>query len=196
MAFKVGDFKGGSNTEPRKRATQTVPAVEPDSVPAPTPSEGGDATVAEPAAPRTPLEMYKDRLAAAGISEDDADSIFDDVLTKGYYQETFLIRGKTLVLRTRSYDDHVRSLGAVEVQSPKFQATQEELQARHNLAASLIEWNGTVYKHGKDADKEFYQTMDALKRMPIPVYTLLLNALVKFDAKMFVVFSDGAAESF
>lgn len=195
MAFKVGDFKAGSNTEPRRRTTQTAPVAEPAVVSESTVGTPVD-SVEAPQVPRTPLELYKDRLAAAGISEDDADAIFDDVMTKGYYQETFTIRGKPLVLRTRAYEDHVRSLGAVELQSPKFQATQEELQARHNLAASLVEWNGVVYKHGKDSDKEFYQTLEALRRMPVPIYTLLINALVKFDAKMFVVFSDGAADSF
>lgn len=192
--FKVGDFKTGSNTEPRRRTTQTPPA--PESAAAAEPIADAATEEMRPAPVKSLLEQYKDRLTAAGITEDEADAVFDDVLTKGYYQETFTIRGKPLVLRTRSYDDHVRSLAAVEMQSPKFQATQEELQARHNLAASLVEWNGTTYKFGKDSDKEFYATMEAIRRMPVPVYTLLLNALVKFDAKMFVVFSDGAAESF
>jgi len=107
------------------------------------------------------------------------------------------IRGRKAVLRTRTYEDHVRSLSAVEVQGPRFQATQEELQARHNLAASLVEWNGTVFKtSGGDVDKEFGATMQTIRKMASPVYSLLLAALVKFDAKIYVVFSDGAAESF
>lgn len=188
--FKVGDFKGGSNTEPRKRAAASKPAA--------APVEGGEegTAAAEVPVPKTPGELYRERLAAADIGEAEANAVFDDVLTKGYYQEVTSIRGKRLVLRTRTYDDHIRTLGAVEVHSPRFQATQEELQARHNLAASLIEWNGTVYKPGKDAEKEFLTTMEAIRRMPAPLYAMLVNALVKFDAKMFVIFSDGAADSF
>lgn len=193
--FKVGDFKtSSSNTEPRRRTAQTAPVEAPVAVRTDAPVEA--AVEEAPPRKKTAAEMYRERLEAANISEAEANAIFDDVINKGYYQETYLIRGKPVVLRTRSYEDHIRSLGAIEIHSPKFQATQEELQARHNLAASLVEWNGKVYKPGANSDKEFLETMEAVRRMPTPVYTMLLNALVKFDAKMFVVFSDGAADSF
>lgn len=186
--FKVGDFKGGSNTEPRRRAAQTAKTeVATDAPPV---------ADAAPEVPKTPAQIYRERLEAASISEAEATAVFDDVISKGYYQETTEIRGKRLVLRTRTYEDHIRSLGAVEIHTPRFQATQEELQARHNLAASLVEWNGTVYKQGKDSEKEFNETMVAIRKLPAPVYAMLVKELVKFDARMYVIFSDGAADSF
>lgn len=187
-SFTVGDFRTPATAEPRREVSAT---------PAPTPAVDvpvGDAPPAE--TPKTPAEVYAERLKDAGISRQEASDIFDDVLTKGYYQETITIKGRRAILRTRTYDDHVRALSAIEMNAPRFQATQEELQARHNLAASLVEWNGTVYKPGRDHEKEFETTMAAVKRFPGPVYAMLVAALVKFDAKMFVVFSDGATESF
>lgn len=179
--FVVGDFKAAAAPEPRKKkSVDKVPAAE-------TAAEGS---------PKSARQLYLERLAEAGISEAEANSVFDDVLTKGYYQETTTIRGRRLVLRTRRYEDHVRTLGAVEVQNPRFQTTQEELQARYNLAASLVEWNNVSYKKGGDSDAEFLAALDAVRALPTPVYSMLVAALVKFDAKIFLVFSEGAAESF
>lgn len=189
-SFTVGDFRTPDVVEPRRDGPAT---------PAPTPSPAVTAAPAEveaAAVPKTPAELYAQRLEDAGISRKEAGDIFDDVLTKGFYQEVVNIKGRKAVLRTRAYEDHIRSLAAIETQAPRFQMTQEELQARYNLAASLVEWNGTVFKKGGDPDREFTETMNAVKRLPGPVYALLVAALVKFDARMFVVFSDGATESF
>ena len=182
--FKVGDFKSSGNAEARK-TREAKPKAAPEAT-----------APAEADVKKTQVEIYKERLESAGITASEANAIFDDVINKGYYQETASIRGRKAIFRTRSYEDHVRSLGAVEVQSPRFQATQEELQARHNLAASLVEWNGTLFKKGGASDVEFAEAMQAIRKMASPVYSLLLAALVRFDAKVYVVFSDGAAESF
>jgi len=176
-SFTVGDFKPTPKSEERRDG-------------------GKPADEMAPAAELSVAEKYAARLAEAGISQEEANAVFDDVMTKGYYQETVYIRGRKAVLRTRSYDDHVRSLTAIETQSPRFQVVQEDLQSRNNLAASLVEWNGVVYKNGKDPDREFGDTLAALRRLPGPVYSLLLAELVKFDAKTFVIFSEGATENF
>lgn len=189
-SFTIGDFKASGNPEPRKRV-EKVEKVE-KGAEKKAASEGASASDEL----KTPRETYQLRLKEAAIEEDLANAVFDDVITRGYYQEESFIRGRKLVLRTRTYDDHTRTIGAVEYNSPKFQATQEEIQARYNLAASLVEWNGVVFKKGGDADAEFQATLEAIRKFPTPLYSLMIGALVKFDARMYVIFSDGAAESF
>ena len=184
-SFSIGDFKGGSSTP---RATAPVETPVP-------PAAAAEAAVVADAV-KTPAERYNERLKDVGISKEEAAAIFDEVLTKGYYQETVSIRGRKAILRTRTYEDHIRALTAVETFSPRYQMSQEELHSRFNLAASLVEWNGTVYKKGGDSAAEFKATHEAVQRLPAPVYGILISELVKFDAKMFVVFSDGAADSF
>ncbi len=145
----------------------------------------------------TPAERYRKRLKDADISMEYAGQAFDDLIARGYHELRVTVRGRTAVFRTRTYEDHLRSVSAIELASPRLAATQEELQARYNMAASLVSWNGVTYKHdGADAEREFTTTMAAIKKFPAPVYAMLLSELAKFDAKMYLVFSEGAVENF
>jgi hypothetical protein len=145
----------------------------------------------------TPAEAYRKRLERADISLEEASRVFDDMISKGYYEKRVTIKSREAVFRTRTYEDHLRSVAAVETLGPKYAATQQEIQSRHNLAASLVSWNGVTFKTASgDPEKEFAATMTALRRMPAPVYSLLLGELAQFDARMFLIFSEGAVENF
>ena len=193
MPLQIGNFKAVEAPQPEK---DTQPAT-----------ETTDSGLEQEALTRleekladealTPAERYRKRLEEANISLATASAVFDDLIAKGYHEKRVLIKGREAVLRTRTYEDHLRSVSAVEIAAPRFSSTQDELQARYNLAASLISWNGTIYKTATgDAEKEFNATMAVLKKMPSPIYALLLGELSKFDAQMFVIFSEGALENF
>lgn len=191
MPLQIGNFK----------ATENPPAERIEPVEAPEEDLGRVAVEAlekkieEQAL--TPAELYRKRLAEADISLEEASRVFDDMIAKGYYEKRVMIKGREAVFRTRTYEDHLRSVSAVEVANPKYAATQQELQSRFNLAASLASWAGTTFKTPSgDPEKEFASTMTAIRRMPAPIYALLLGELSKFDAKMFLIFSEGAVENF
>ncbi len=190
MPIQIGNFKA-SDAAPQPVATPEVEqaALVSEAV------ETLEETIQEENL--TPAEAYRARLEKADIPFQEAAKVFDEMISKGYYEKRILIKGREAVLRTRTYEDHLRSVAAVESVGPKYAATQQELQSRHNLAASLVSWNGVTYKTPTgDPEKEFQTTMTALRRMPAPVYTLLLSQLAEFDARMFLIFSEGAVENF
>ncbi len=192
MPLQIGNFKASENPA-AERAAEHVADPEPslDKVAV----EALEKKIEETAL--TPAELYRKRLEEAEISFEEASRVFDDMIAKGYFEKRVVIKGREAIFRTRTYEDHLRSVSAVEAANPKYAATQSELQSRFNLAASLTSWAGTTYKTPNgDPEREFAATMAAIRRMPAPIYALLLGELSKFDAKMFLIFSEGAVENF
>ena len=144
---------------------------------------------------KTPAEEYRDRLKASDISLEDATQIFDDVMDKGYHEVSVKLgRFGRAVFHTRQYSDHTRLQETIERLSPKFAMITDDIINRFNLAASLVEWRGKKIPH--QDEKDFEAAMDLVMHMPGPAYALLVNELAKIDAKVMVVFSNGAAEAF
>jgi hypothetical protein len=130
-----------------------------------------------------------------GISLAEAETIYDGVLTKGYYEEYIRIRGNNrAVFRTRTYEDHLRLQTVLEMQKPQLVISQDELITRYNMAASLYEWAGNTLKH--DSEDDFDAVMKLIRKLPGPLFTVLSRELSKFDAKVMAVFDEGADENF
>lgn len=191
----IGDFRGTSENKPRQ------PPPEEKKVEAPEPvkeaAEGDEPTLAnEPQADfLTPAEQYRARLKEMKIDLKEAETIYDGVLTKGYYEEYVRLRGDhRAVFRTRAYEDHLRLQTVLEMQKPQLAISQDELITRYNLAASLYEWNGKVLKH--DTDEDFDTVLKLIRRLPGPLFTVLQRELSKFDSKIMAVFGEGADENF
>lgn len=189
----IGDFRSTPDNKPRVEAPAEIP--EPPAV--------TDADVSEVVkelqeeADRTPVERYRARLKAAGVTLDEAEGIFDAVFTKGYYEEYVKLgRGQSRrgVFRTRQHEDTLRVQKALELEQPSLNVTQNALINRYNLAASLYEWDGRALKH--DTDQDFDALLNLVRRLPDPIVSLLTQELAKFDRKTLVVFSDGAVENF
>jgi hypothetical protein len=194
----IGDFRGAEQNKPRTASAPVTEEKKENSVT--TAEEGADTT--SPVAPLlkpsdflTPAERYRERLKVMKIDLKEAESIYDGVLTKGYYEEYIRIRGSNrAVFRTRMYEDHLRLQTVLEMQKPQLALSQDELITRYNLSASLFEWNGKTLKHDNDAD--FDEVMKLVRRLPSPVFSLLQRELSKFDAKVMAVFEEGADENF
>jgi hypothetical protein len=192
----IGDFRGSDQNKPRS------PPVAPPEEKEATPTEETPETPApEVASPLksadflTPAEKYRERLKAQGIDLKEAESIYDGVLTKGYYEEYIRIRGNhRAIFRTRMYEDHLRLQTILEMTKPQLAISQDELITRYNLASSLYEWNGKALKHENDND--FDEVMKLVKRLPGPLFTVLSRELAKFDTKVMAVFDEGADENF
>lgn len=189
---RIGDFRSKPDNAPRKtpsvEAPQAVQQEEPDDKPADAPE------AAKNEADMTPRERYLKRLKDAEIPLATAQNIYDAVISKGYYEEYVKVGSGRAVLRTRTYDDVLRLQTALEAVRPGLILTQEDMITRYNLAASLYEWKGKTYKH--DTDDDFDVVMAELKKMPSPLYSLLVQRLAEFDRKVMTVFSEGATDSF
>lgn len=189
----IGDFRSKSDNKPREEAAPAKEVANPPSTI--TPGAALPAKEDPNLDKLTPVERYRKILEFNEITLAEAEKIFDTVLTKGYYEEVIPVRKNIrAVFRTRAYDDTLRLEQAFEATQPKLVMTQEDLVTRYNMAASLSEWEGKTYKHENDDD--FDVVLKVVQKLPGPVYAILANALVKFDRKTLLVFSDGATENF
>ena len=196
----IGDFRTPATNAPRAAEPDApVPAV---TTPPPVTPEGAlvnavDKVKEEAAAEETlsPAERYQRRLREANLTNAEAITVYDAVLSKGYYEQ-YVRLGKSgrAVFRTRLYEDALRLQTALEAQKPQLVISQDDIITRYNLAASLYEWQGKPVPHENELD--FENALRLIRRMPAPVYSLLVNELSKFDAKVLAVFSEGAAENF
>jgi hypothetical protein len=204
----IGDFRSKPGNQPRGSmiSAETLGATVPPA-PAPPTSNHSDQetlevkpepTLAEEVGKEeevlSPGERYRNRLKQAGITLEEAASIYDAILDKGYYEEFIKIRKHRAVFRTRSYEEQLRVQAALETYQPRMALSQDELVSRYNLAASLYEWQGKALKHETDTD--FENVLSLIKRLPQPVVGLLYDGLAKFDRKVMLVFSEGATDSF
>jgi hypothetical protein len=193
----IGDFRGSEQNKPRTAPPPQEPA-ENKAAPVKEEEEAIPPEM-EPLLKEsdflTPAERYRDRLKRLNIDLKEAETIYDGVLTKGYYEEYARIRGNNrAAFRTRMYEDHLRLQTVLEMQKPQLAISQDELVTRYNLAASLYEWNGQALKH--DTEDDFDAIMKLVRKLPGPLFSVLSRELSKFDAKVMAVFEEGADENF
>lgn len=140
----------------------------------------------------SPELSYEQRLSRLGIDLEEAAKIVDAILSDGFYEREFPINRKHVVtLRTREVTDQERLQESVETQVPRYALTVNEMTARHNLAASLAEFNGQRFGR-----KEFKKAYEYVGKLPLPVFNALVARLARFDQIMFTVLSEGAVENF
>jgi hypothetical protein len=150
------------------------------------------------------VKDYREILKEAEISEQDASVIVDDMLTKGFYEETYKITKKTSVtFRTRAYSDYIKYTRALEVYNPKYVQEQQEIMARYFLAASLVSYKGITFEHPEDksdeseeARKAFNDRLSWVTAQPQHLVDVLIRTLRKFDHKVQTVMSEGVIENF
>lgn len=150
-----------------------------------------------------PITDYKAYLKELEIDEGEAARIVDELLSKGYYQESFEISKKLSVMfRTREQRDTVRLQMAVQVQRPLYTDAMDELMTRYNMAASLAAYGRETFKFpaekstDDDASKGFDERLAFVERLSTPIFSRLSVALARFDRKISAVMREGVAENF
>ena len=183
----IGEFRSKTENKPREELKAPVAPV--------ATAMGETKKEEEKTIPVTPVELYQARLKEAGIPLEQARIIYDELLTKGYHEETIMLRkGIRAVFRTRQYDDTLRLQTEFESVQPRLAMTQGDIVTRFNLAASLYEWKGEAIKH--EGDDDFDKALALVRKLPGPVFSLLAGELSKFDEKIMLVFSPGSTENF
>jgi hypothetical protein len=149
--------------------------------------------------PEGVAETYEGGLASVGLNLADARRIMEEILVKNCYQETFHIQSLPVTLRTRSYHDTVRLHHFMTAENPAYQASIQDVIARHNLAASLVKYGDKEFDFPEDekaAETAFDTRMQFIEMRNALVVGRLMKLVYDFDNKMAKVFADGAPQDF
>lgn len=148
-------------------------------------------------------EQYEKNLVEFGITLRDARHIMEQMVTKGFYEEDFKVGPITCTLRTRVYEDLIRTQRLLEIERPEYASAVQEMLNRYNTAASLVRYGEYTFDHPdamvateKDIEDAFEKRMHFVKRLPQLVSVKVMQFSYEFDRKMIAVFGEGAPQDF
>jgi hypothetical protein len=148
-------------------------------------------------------EQYEKNLVEFGITLRDARHIMEQMVTKGFYEEDFKVGPITCTLRTRVYEDLIRTQRLLEIERPEYASAVQEMLNRYNTAASLVRYGEYTFDHPdamvateKDIEEAFDKRMHFVKRLPQLVSVKVMQFSYEFDRKMIAVFGEGAPQDF
>lgn len=164
-----------------------------------------EGTSPDEAAPKLmPLERWRAGLKQANVTEDEANRILDDIVTVGFYAKDFkLFHGRIRVqFRTRGSATLRRIADQIDQLRSNDPRVHQQVMARIMLIDSLARYNDTALPHpGPNATSEevlrAFQTRAAIvDGFGEHIFDALQKALMKFDAQVYAVSSEGDAEGF
>lgn len=148
-------------------------------------------------------QSYLEILKGSDIDVNTAQTIVDDIMTKGYYSEDIQVTKRiTATFRTRSHNDFLRFNTALQILNPRFKQEEDELAIRYCLAGSLERFDKTTFDHpvnkteNTEAQKMFDARLDWIENQSERLIALLAVKLRAFDQKVMIVMSEGVAENF
>jgi hypothetical protein len=198
----IGQFKGPQQNAARGAAKPVPEQSEDDKKLAET-MEVIDKEIIDPALKEGTAEgiaeTYEGGLASVGLTLADARRIMEEILVDNCYQETVYIASLPVTLRTRSYHDTVRLHRFMTAENPAYQASIQDVIARHNLAASLTKYGDKEFDFPDDeklAETAFDKRMQFIETRNALVVGRLMKLVYDFDNKMTKVFADGAPQDF
>lgn len=163
----------------------------------------------EQPAPKTKKSSYEtwlDELKSVEITEDEANEILDEYLSKGYWEKEYkLFNGRYVVtLRTRDAAHNQRVANTLDSLRTSDPAVYSQNIFRLNLAGSLaktkdlefpyIKFNGKNYKELEDDFTKKLSYID--NSLGDLLVTQLFEVLRHFDKLTTAVFSNGASSAF
>jgi len=180
-------------------ALDEPPPAEPSSE-----SQGSSDASAEPPEKLSPLDRWKANLKAADITEDQANTILDAIITQGHYAQDYkLLHGRLRVrLRTRSASTLRRvgdALDQVRTNDPR---VHNQVMGRLLLIDSLASYNKTTFSFPAatapidEQQAAYKQRADAVDAMPGMIYDTLMATLSRFDTQVAAACSEGDVEGF
>jgi len=151
-----------------------------------------------------PIQDYKKFLVEQKITEEKAAKVVDDLLSKGYYEETYQVtKALTIAFRTREQRDTMRLQTAMQIQRPLFDAAMHELITRYNMASSLSRYRAQVFKFAAPTTSEenvfeelFNARLSFIEGLSTPIFNLVSIKLVEFDQLIMAIARPGVAENF
>lgn len=155
-------------------------------------------------APTAPM-TWEARVKAAGLTEDQAQHILTEILTKGYFERSFVVYGRVPVV-LRSRDGYVRGrlleiYDQFRVMDPR---VYSETYLRVALAGSLVKFGAETFPHAAPSERDpqkleaaFSERLAAVNGMADPVLEETLFPLIsRFDQWVYAALSNGAPVGF
>jgi len=135
------------------------------------------------------VRPWKDVLAEAKITEEQANVILDSMMTKGYWDKSYvLLRGRLhATLRTRDAYNVTRISKALDLRRNPTNTAFAELVFNYNLAGSMVKYQEVTlpFPEGKATletiEDHFQKRLEFIDRLPSPVVSALYSALSNFD---------------
>jgi hypothetical protein len=151
----------------------------------------------------SPEESYENNLKEFDLTLRDARSIMEQMVTKGHYSEEFKLGPITCVLRTRVYEDLIRTQRLLEAERLEYSSSVQEVLNRYNTAASLVRYGEIIFEHPDpqvaselEIEEAFETRLKYVRRLSQLVSVKLMQFSYEFDRKMMAVFGDGAPQDF
>jgi len=151
----------------------------------------------------SPEEKYEQNLREFDLTLSGARAIMEKMVTKGFYSEEFKIGPITCVLRTRVYEDLIRTQRLLESERLEYSSSVQEVLNRYNTAASLVRYGETIFDHpdpqvatDTEIETAFEKRLLYLRRLPGLISVRVMQFSYEFDQKMLAVFGDGAPQDF
>lgn len=193
----IGDF---TNTPVNSARSPSVPRTAKPVAPVAPAVEAPAAAPSEEEAPQA--STYEQGVLAAGLTMVQAREIMEAVLVGGQYEEVAKVGPVRVKLRTRLYQDTLRTLRYLELEKPTYAAGINDVIARYNVAASLVSYGDRVFAvtapGAKEAelDAAFHERLTFLIGLPQVAAQRLVDEVYKFDERLRAVFAEGAPEDF
>lgn len=198
----IGDDNFSGPTENSVRNTASLPGKDTD------PSiEAEVMAKLTPASAEEVAAKYEKNLEEAGVAKEKARSMMEDLLVRGYYEESLKLGPQDIMFRTRT-DEHSRQLfRMMEAESFNLSGAVSDFVSRFNLAGSLVRYGKRHFKHPdpmedykqeslQEFEKEFDTRFTFVTRLPQQVVTRLAHMLYGFDGRVAAVLNDGAPQNF
>ena len=191
---------------PTDNIAETMLADDPEPVEtakAAAPSEN-EAAESEPQVIEKPLDRWHKAIKAAGITEEQAYTILDSIVEKGFYQQEYRIfHGRIRVtLRTRDSSTLRRVSDALDMSRTNDPRVHQQVTSRVLLIDSLAAYQKHTFEFAQPGDKlervaSLYAIRErAVDALPDQVYSALLAVLFKFDQAVYAASSEGDVEAF
>jgi hypothetical protein len=151
----------------------------------------------------TPSEMWRQECELHDLSMSEAAKILDEVMSKGFYEESYRVAGRVFKLRTRTTVDGDRLIEMLRELRPDNNAVLTHLVARINLASSLSVFGKEVFPHTYPSDdnratldSEWKSRWSYTSSLPQPIFLAVTQTLQNFDEKVALACDARALENF
>jgi len=165
-----------------------------------------EATTPAPPADLPPGERpytYEERVKTFGLSIEEALKIVDDMALGGAYRENVRLSKSIMIsFTTRSTRFNSFLTREIDLADPKKMGRMNQLMSEWQLAASIEQYGDQPMAPLSDEMKDdvYAKVLNTrrswIQRLPAPIFLALCALLIKFDAKIMTVLSEGYEANF
>lgn len=140
-----------------------------------------------PAKDTTEQKATEDAQKKPQFDQNELAKIFDEIIFSGVYSEQVVIKGKLrITLRTRTAEETEEITSKIDATAANLISTLNEKKAVLNIYYAMTSYQGKDIGMMKLEEREKF-----VNRIPAPIIGAIVNALTKFDTKVYEACKDG-----